>query len=232
VSLPHTFTAGTTGVVSFSIINSLSIPVIAGWSEVIYTDANCDAKIDTSAGDGVLSTSVSVTANQVVCLIVQVTSPLGVPENAQRSFQVQANFVYDNLSTVSELFLNKDVISSTSSALVLVKNVRNLSTSGSFGIQNTAKIGELLEYQITFTNNSLAAINNLVINDATPAYTVFVSAACPSSLPTGITACATPSNASGSAPSVGASGPIKWVFTGVLPAAGTGLVSYSVKVND
>ena len=78
----------------------------------------------------------------------------------------------------------------------------------------------------------MQAINNLFINDATPAYTSFVSATCPTSLPTGISACTTPSNASSSAPAVGGVGAIKWVFTGTLPASAMGSVSYRVKVDE
>lgn len=231
-SLAHSFKASTAGVVTFTLINQSSSPALSNWSEKIYLDNNCDAKVDTTNGDTALITPLPVVADQTICLVVQVTAPLGAPENAQLTFNLLASLVYDNLTSVVEEMSNKDTILTASSVLMLVKEVKNVTAGGNFVIQNSAKAGEILEYKITFTNNSLQGINNLVINDATPAYTSFLSAACPSSLPSGITACTTPSSTNSNAPSVGGVGAIKWLFTGTLPASAFGTVSYKVKVDE
>jgi hypothetical protein len=65
----------------------------------------------------------------------------------------------------------------------------------------------------------------LVINDATPAFTTFVSAACPATLPAGITTCSVSTQ-----PAVGASGALQWTFTGSLAASGSLAVTYQVKI--
>lgn len=231
-SLAHSFKAGTAGLVTFSLINASSSPSLTGWSELIYLDNNCDGKLDTAAGDTLLSAPIAVLAEQSICLVVQATAPVSAPENAQRSFNIQASLVFDNLTSVVEVLSNKDTIVISSAALTLFKEVKNVTAGGSFGVQNSAKAGEVLEYKISFINNSTQGINNLLINDATPAYTSFVSATCPTSLPTGITACTTPNSASSSAPVIGGVGAIKWVFTGNLPASGMGFVSYRVKVDE
>jgi uncharacterized repeat protein (TIGR01451 family) len=88
----------------------------------------------------------------------------------------------------------------------------------------TALPGANLTYTLTYTNDSSGAISNLVINDSTPAYTTFVSAACGSPLPASLTAC------SFTAPSVGQSGNLQWTFTGTLNPSQSGTVSFVVKI--
>jgi hypothetical protein len=56
----------------------------------------------------------------------------------------------------------------------------------------------------------------LMIYDATPAFTTFVSAACPATLPAGIITCSVTTQ-----PAVGASGALQWTFTGALAASGS-----------
>jgi hypothetical protein len=65
----------------------------------------------------------------------------------------------------------------------------------------------------------------LVIYDATPAFTTFVSAACPATLPAGITTCSVSTQ-----PAVGASGALQWTFTGSLAASGSLTMTYQVKI--
>jgi hypothetical protein len=71
------------------------------------------------------------------------------------------------------------------------------------------------------------ALMTLVINDATPAFTTFVSAACPSPLPLGISACSVSSK-----PAVGAAGSLQWTFTGSLAPSAQLAVTYQVKVSQ
>jgi len=87
-----------------------------------------------------------------------------------------------------------------------------------------AQPGANLTYTLTFTNDSTDVLSNLKINDATPAYTTFVSASCGSPLPANLTAC------SFTAPAVGVTGNIQWTFTGTLNPTGTGTVTFVVKI--
>ena len=66
-----------------------------------------------------------------------------------------------------------------------------------------------------------------MISDATPAYTTYLSAACPATLPAGMTACSVSSQ-----PAVGAQGGLQWSFSGSLTPSAQLSVSYVVKVNQ
>lgn len=86
-----------------------------------------------------------------------------------------------------------------------------------------AKPGDQITYTIAYSNTSTDPLNNLVIFDATPAFTKFVSAS-NGSLPTGLTGVATV------VPALNGTGAIRWTFTGSLPANATGNVSFVVQV--
>jgi hypothetical protein len=73
-------------------------------------------------------------------------------------------------------------------------------------------------------NDSSGQLSNIVLTDATPAYTAFTSAACPSTLPVGLTCTIT------TQPGVGATGSIRWTFTGNLLPSASAQVTYSVKI--
>ena len=75
------------------------------------------------------------------------------------------------------------------------------------------------------TNNGAQPASALVINDATAAFTTFVSAACPATLPAGVTSCTVSAQ-----PAVGASGQVQWTFGGALGASASLAVTYQVKI--
>ena len=65
-----------------------------------------------------------------------------------------------------------------------------------------------------------------MINDATTAYTLFVSAACDAALPSSLTTCTVTTQ-----PALNATGSIVWTFAGSLnPSSLIGTVSYQVRV--
>ena len=111
------------------------------------------------------------------------------------------------------------MVSTVSAGLVLTKAVDKA----------TALAGDSVTYTLTYQNNSSAPISSIVISDATPAYTTFLSARCvvPPPLPAAITACTVTT-----APAVGAAGSVKWTLTGILSSSATGQVSYIVKVDN
>ena len=67
-----------------------------------------------------------------------------------------------------------------------------------------------------------------MVTDATPAFTRFVSAACPSpvSLPEGLTGCSVSSQ-----PAVGGQGALAWTLVGSLAPGAAVTVSYQVTVS-
>jgi len=88
----------------------------------------------------------------------------------------------------------------------------------------TAKPGDILTYTILYTNNGPSPLSSIVIRDATPAFTVFQSAAC-GALGTGLSGCGLSSQ-----PSVGGTGPVVWTMAGTLAPGASGSVSYQVRV--
>jgi uncharacterized repeat protein (TIGR01451 family) len=212
VFYPHTFVAGTAGTVSFT-TSRVSTPVLTGWNEVIYLDANCNAVID--AGEVIVPASVSVTAAQNVCLLVKEFVPAAAPVNAQNAVTVTATFTESILNAVAS-YVRHDTTTvgqTTGAGLTLVKTVSSA----------TALPGDNLTYTINYLNNSSGILSNLVIDDATPAYTTFFSASC-GVLPLNLTSCAI------AAPVVGAAGSIVYTMTGTLAPGGSGVVTFKVIV--
>jgi uncharacterized repeat protein (TIGR01451 family) len=207
----HQFDAGSAGTVTFSAVSA------PAWPTILYRDINCNGLID--AADTVLTTATVVTGGQI-CIIDKVTIPTGTALGLQGNTTVQAVFTYTNASPVLTSILS--VIDTTTVGVVAAGLVLNKSVD-----KATAQAGDIVTYTLTYQNNSSAPIASIVINDATPAYTTFLSAICVPPLPAAITACTITSS-----PSIGATGTIKWTLTGTLSPSATGRVEYKVKVNN
>jgi uncharacterized repeat protein (TIGR01451 family) len=105
------------------------------------------------------------------------------------------------------------VMAASSAALQLIKSVDKAS----------AAPGATLVYTITFTNTGPGSIQQLVVNDMTPPYTMYASSvglSLPASLGPMTTA----------APSVGGSGALRWSFPGQLLPSASGSIQFSVVV--
>jgi uncharacterized repeat protein (TIGR01451 family) len=223
VSYPHTFIPGTGGTVTFG-TSATASPFIAGWSEILYHDAACAGVLGTPPGPP-LTGAVTVTAGVPFCLIVQEFVPANAPGGASNQATVTASFTYTNANpALTGSYTRQDLTIVSDVALQLTKEVRNVTQTGPWVSRNSAKQGEVLEYRITYINNGIQPISNLVVRDTTPAYTTFLSAAC-GALPANISACNVTT-----APAPGSSGPVQWTFTGDLAPAIPGTVTYQVKV--
>ncbi|SEK82579.1 conserved repeat domain-containing protein [Roseateles sp. YR242] len=84
--------------------------------------------------------------------------------------------------------------------------------------------GDLITYTITFSNLSTEAIVSLKVTDATPAYTVFQSAAC-GTMPLPTLTCSISAQ-----PAVGANGRVEWTIGGALNSGLSGTVTLVVKL--
>lgn len=208
----HTFTAGTAGSVSFSTTSA------AAWPQVLYRDSNCNGLLD--SGEAVIGGAITVAANDKLCLILRESIPYGSAINAQDIATLQASFSYTGASPALTANLsNTDITTAgapTSSGLVLAKTLNNL----------TPLPGASLVYLIAYTNNSSAALSNIVINDSTVAYTTFVSASCITPLPASLSACNVTTQ-----PAVNGTGSLVWTLSGNLLPGSSGQVTFSVKVD-
>lgn len=211
----HTFSPGTAGQVTFTIA-STSTPSSISFTHVLYQDTSCSGVMNPS--DPVISGAITTAAGTNLCILMKVVVPLGTPMNSSDAAVITASFSYTNANpALTATYTVKDLTTvgtPTNSGLRLEKVVDKA----------TALPGANLTYTLTYTNDSSGAISNLVINDSTPAYTTFVSAACGAPLPTSLTAC------SFTAPSAGQTGNIQWTFTGTLNPSQTGTVSFVVKI--
>ncbi len=220
----HAFVAGSGGQVTFSLAGSAT-PSAPAWTQVLYQDSNCNGALD--SGEPQIGGSLTVSAGQKVCLIVKVLVPAGAAAGAQSSVSLSAAFLYTNASPALTATLAASDVTTVGApgALSLAKLVSNLTQGGAAATAVSANPGDTLQYTLTATNNGAQSLATLVINDATPAFTTFVSAVCPATLPPGISACSVSTQ-----PAVGAGGALQWTFTGSLAASGSLAVTYQVKI--
>jgi uncharacterized repeat protein (TIGR01451 family) len=222
----HAFVAGSGGQVTFSLAGSAT-PSAPAWTQVLYQDSNCNGVLD--SGEPQMAGSLSVSAGQKLCLIVKVSTPAGAAAGAQSTASLSAAFLYTNASPALAATLAASDVTTVGApgTLSLTKLVSNLTQGGAAATAVTANPGDTLQYTLTATNNGAQSLATLVIYDATPAFTTFVSAACPASLPPGISACSVSTQ-----PAVGAGGALQWTFTGSLAASGSLAVTYQVKIGS
>ena len=213
----HTFTANTTGSVTFTTTN-VSSPALAGWNNVIYRDSNCNGVLDGVEGAASFA-STGVNAGQNVCIIVKEFVPAGAPSGATDVITVTAAFSFSNASpTLSGAYNHTDTTTAggaSASGLQLIKSVDKA----------TALPNEVLTYTITYTNNGTAPITTVVISDSTPAFTLYVgaSAGCPALITrTTCTVTTEPAN--------GATGGVIWNVTGSVAPGASSTVRFQVRV--
>ena len=216
-TLPHIFTAKTGGEVTFT-TTTVNSPAIS-WPVVLYQDTNCNALID--SGEPIIQNGASqtVTANQLICLILKVTAPAGSADQSSSNTTLTASFALTNSSPLVTQTLSR-------TDLVTVDN-----NQGGFSItktvdKNQALPGATLIYTVSYLNNGAEPISNIEITDMVPTYTTFASATYSTPLPNSLTGCTI------TAPAVGATGQIVWTFTGTLQPGQSGTVTFTVTINQ
>ncbi|SJM90379.1 hypothetical protein CRENPOLYSF1_1420001 [Crenothrix polyspora] len=241
ITYSHSFIAGTLGAVTFSLPPATASPVILGWSETLYTDTNCNGTLDSNEVL-TLTTAIKVLEGEKICLIVKEFIPANAASGVSNLAPVKASFVYTNAAPALTTVYNRhDLTTVSDAALELKKRVRNVSVDEAdpanavinWQVSNTAKSGEVLEYQIQYTNNGATPVKTLVIKDITPTYTTFISALA-DVLPNALTDCTkiTPASVApvpcAKPDTAGGTGDIEWRFTGALAPGATGLVTFRV----
>lgn len=226
VTYAHTFIAGSGGQVTLSLAGSTT-PATPAWTQVLYQDTSCSGTL--SGSDPVVSAALTVTAGQKVCLLVKVSVPAGALAGAQSALTLSAAFQYTGATPVLSATASVGDVTTVGSSgtLVLSKLVSDVTQGTGTGTSVSAKPGDVVQYNLTATNSGSQSLATLVIYDSTPSFTTFVSTSCPATLPAGITACTVTSQ-----PAAGASGALKWSFTGSLSSGATLTVTYQVKIGS
>jgi uncharacterized repeat protein (TIGR01451 family) len=220
---PHSYTAGSSGLLTFS-VSSLAAPSLVGWNEVLYLDPNCSGV--SSGAMTPLGGPITVVAGQKICVLVKEFVPAAAPLNAQNVITLNANLVYSGSSAPLpnlQKRIDITIVGSQGGQLQLLKQVRNVTLVMPFSTNNTAQPGHTLQYQVSLSNLGISPLSNLVVDDSIPAFTNFVSAACPLTLPVGLTGCSITVM-----PSVGGRGSVQWSFTGTLNPGSATNVSFMV----
>ena len=171
------------------------------------------------AGDTVISAPIALNTGETIQILVQEVIPVNAPLNARDTITLTASHAYTNANPVL----------TTNAAHTDITTVGNPATAGLALAKSvdkaTALPGETLTYTVAYTNNSSEALSNVIVFDSTPAFTTFLSAGngpLPNDL-TGVTIIK---------PAVGATGAIRWTFTGTLAPASNGTVTFQVKVDQ
>jgi uncharacterized repeat protein (TIGR01451 family) len=210
---PHTFTAGSAGSVTFATTQTPA-PAIPGWTADVFQDVDCDSQLD--AGEPPLAGALAVAAGQTLCVLLRHVIPVAAPAGAAESVLLGASMDYKGAAP----------------ALASVASLVDVTTSGGAGTLEITKavdrasalLGDVLTYTITYRNSGATPLTSIVIQDATPAWTVFESAAC-GSLGGGLAGCGVSSQ-----PAAGASGPVTWSLAGALDPGAGGTVTFRVRV--
>ena len=226
VFYPHTFVAGSAGQVVFS-TSAVATPALSGWNETLFSDTNCNGQFDNA--EPAITAPIAVVAGQQLCLLVKEFVPANAPVNAQNKITLSAKLTYSGAAAPVTSVLTRTDTTTVANAgtLQLLKQVQNLTTGTPMATSNNAVPGNTLQYQVSLSNQGSSALATLVVNDTTPAFTQFVSAACPAlaALPAGLTACSVTVQ-----PTVGGQGALQWTFTGTLASGGQTAVTFQVQV--
>lgn len=212
VFYPHTLVADAPGRVTFTAARSPEASA-AGWTHVLYRDLNANGQID--PGDPVLDGAFTVAEREQLALVAKVFVPVAAPFGARDVLTLRAEFVLSE-DTATTVLLRTDtttVGAEATAGLTLAKQVD----------KDRVRPGETLSYTLTYTNQGAAPLREVVIHDATPAYTHFVSAAA-GPLPNGLSAVTV------TAPGAGEAGALRWTFTGELAPGASGAVTFTVRV--
>ena len=216
--------------------------VTAGWTTALYVDVNGDGQID---GGDTLVTNGTVTPTAPLApataldsgkthkLLVKVFAPGGATAGATDTATVTVTFP-DVAACGSPTAT--DITTVITGQMRLVKTqALDVNCDGtevpSSSAPLVAKPGECLVYRVVATNEGVAPVTNMSINDAVPAYTSLTGATQPDAaarcVSTGVTPAFVPTNYTSTATTVACGSASNTVAPG-----GTATLLFNVKVNN
>lgn len=188
------------------------------WNIVYYDDLNCNNLIDSN--ENIIyenSTNLNMVKDDSRCIISKIFIPLGIEEGVEISYDLCLNIGFVNTSKNQYLCLvNKLRVISNNA------NIKILKTSD----KSVAKPGENISYTIELINNGLENAENVVVYDATPPYTKFISASCENKNGSNILNCLYNTNLNNG------EGDIQWDLNGYLAPNESYKLFYNVKINE
>ena len=204
-----------------------------GWVTTLYVDSNNDGVAD--AGELVTGSDLAVKTGSIargasVNLLIKVQAPTNATAGTPSAVVLTIKPTVVGGQSVADL-VNTDLTTVTSGQVRLVKeqSLANCSTgvAGTY-TQNTvsAKPGECVKYRITATNEGNADVTNVVISDATPAYTTLKVIASASPVATNATL-----STSTAALTDGSTGTIAAEKTPLVPNT-SAVLEFVIKVNN
>ena len=201
------------------------------WQAIVYRDTNCNGTVDTgeSVFNPTVASPVLLQPANKICLVQRVLVPINADANAQQLAKLQASYqislINPTETRTGQSNQREDTTLIGSAGLDLQKRVRiantcpsgNPSTTG-FVVTNTAESGNFLEYEITYRNNSVKNLVDVVLKDSVPTGAIFKSVGCEVT-PSGNSCNASQSN-----------GALLWQMTGNLLPNRQGTVRFCVQV--
>ncbi len=76
----------------------------------------------------------------------------------------------------AQVVVNNQIIYNNNPSATITKKVTNLTSSNGSDSENSASVGNTLQYTITFTNNGPGVLNNIRVTDTLPSYVTFQTA--------------------------------------------------------
>ncbi|OTG69505.1 hypothetical protein B9T25_02750 [Acinetobacter sp. ANC 4470] len=205
-----------------------------GWVTSLFVDLDNDGIADANelvTGNDLAALTGSIARGSAVNLLIKVQAPTNATAGTPSSviFTISPTVV-GGQSVVS--LVNTDLTTVTNGQVRLVKeqSLANCSSGAATGAytQNTvsAKPGECVKYKITATNEGNADVTNVVISDATPAYTTLKVIANASPFATNATL-----NTSTAALIDGSTGTVAAEKTPLAPST-SAVLEFVIKVNN
>lgn len=204
-----------------------------GWVTTLYVDSNNDGVADASelvTGSDLAVKTGSIARGASVNLLIKVQAPVNATAGTPSAVVLTIKPTVVGAQSVADL-VNTDLTTVTSGQVRLVKeqSLANCVTgvAGTY-TQNTvfAKPGECVKYKITATNEGNADVTNVVISDATPAYTTLKVIASASPVATNATL-----STSTAALTDGSTGTIAAEKTPLVPNT-SAVLEFVIKVNN
>lgn len=204
-----------------------------GWVTTLYVDSNNDGIADSGelvTGSDLAVKTGSIARGASVNLLIKVQAPTNATAGTPSAVVLTIKPTVVGGQSVADL-VNTDLTTVTSGQVRLVKeqSLADCST-GAAGTytQNAvfAKPGECVKYRITATNEGNADVTNVVISDATPAYTTLKVIASASPVATNATL-----STSTAALTDGSTGTIAAEKTPLVPNT-SAVLEFVIKVNN